>query len=133
LWVPTALVLLSSATMALAQRSARSGDGEGLTLRLGVTTLLGVAFVTAQVLIWQRLLADGLGIWRNVYGAIFYLLTGLHAFHMVTGVCALGFTFRRASLGAYTARSHMGVRLAAIYWHFLGGLWVFLFAILYLM
>lgn len=132
LWIPTALAVLSSVTLGLAQGSARRGDQPALVLRLGATTFLGLAFLGAQGLIWQGLFGEGLVIRHNVYGANFYVLTGLHALHMVSGVIALVVTLWRARAGRYTAGSHVGVRLTAMYWHFLGGLWVFLFAILYL-
>lgn len=133
LWVPTIVLLASSVTMALAVRSIRAGDVRGLRLRLSVTTLLGVLFVVAQIVIWRDLLYQGLTIRRNVYGANFYLLTGLHAFHVLSGLLALAFVWGKAVRGGYSRESHDGVRTCALYWHFLDGLWVFLFAVLYLL
>jgi hypothetical protein len=71
---------------------------------------------------------------ENVVGPIvfYFLMTGLHAFHMIIGegiLCAMLF---RTLLGSFSQRYHTPVELAGLYWHFVDTVWVFLFAIFYI-
>ncbi|MHC4392043.1 MAG: cytochrome c oxidase subunit 3 [Planctomycetota bacterium] len=132
LWAPTLILLVSSVTMHLAVRSARFGDQDGLTLRLFATFALGLAFCAVQAILWRDLFAAGLNVRGSVYGANFYLLTGLHAFHVAAGVIVLFSVWRKARAGRY-ARDATGVRMAAMFWHFVDFLWVVLFFVLYVL
>ena len=68
----------------------------------------------------------------NLYGFLFYLLTGLHALHVVGGLVPLAVTTARAWQGKYTAVAHAGVEHVALYWHFLDVIWLVLFGVLVL-
>jgi cytochrome c oxidase subunit 3 len=135
LWASTVLLLASGVTMHAALRSARAGDAARLRRRLHATTALGVAFLVVQVgcwWLWHRSVAgydessDG---FRLALTA-FYVLSGIHALHVVGGIAGLLFTSSRAVLGRYTAEHHTGVRACAMYWHFLDVVWIVLFALL---
>jgi heme/copper-type cytochrome/quinol oxidase subunit 3 len=69
----------------------------------------------------------------SLYAFGFYVLTGLHALHVIGGLVPLGITTAHARRGAYTASSHAGVDFIAMYWHFLGAVWLVLFVVLYLL
>ncbi len=132
LWVSTLVILASSVTMESARRAARAGRGRGLRTGMLLTTLLGVLFLASQTLNWFALVAAHLTAKANLYGFTFYILTGLHAAHVVGGLIPLAVVTARAFRGRYSAEFHPGVEYCAIYWHFLDVVWVVMFAVLML-
>jgi cytochrome c oxidase subunit 3 len=65
-------------------------------------------------------------------GGVFYMMTGMHAFHVLTGLIFLGIVWNNARKGLYTAEKHWGVEAAAVYWHFVDLVWIFFYPALYL-
>ena len=130
LWVSTLVLLVSSATMQAAVRAARAGRQSSLRWWMVATTLLGVAFLVSQTLNWFALVAVNLTARTNLYGFTFYLLTGLHAAHVIGGIIPLAVVSKRAWGGRYSAAFHPGVEYCKIYWHFLDVVWLILFAVL---
>lgn len=126
----TAVLLASSYFMYRAETSIQFGDRKGflngiiLTAVLGTTFLLGVIFYE-----WP---SSHLTVYDNVYGAVFYLMTGMHAFHVLTGVLFLGIIYRNGRKGVYTPEKYWPVEAAAIYWHFVDIVWFFFYPALYL-
>ena len=94
------------------------------TLILGVTFLLGVVLVEWQIAPFGP--ADG------QEGAIFFIMTGFHAFHVLTGVILLWWVYNNSKRGLYTPEQHWGVEAAAVYWHFIDVVWIFFYPALYL-
>lgn len=131
LWVSTAVIVLCSAAVHRAVVEIRNGRQKGLLTGLFATLGLGIAFLVLQAFNWLQLWAADLTPRRGLYGFTFYLLTGLHAVHVVGGLVPLGFTILRALQGRYSWASHTGVRLVAMYWHFLDIVWVVLFIALW--
>jgi cytochrome c oxidase subunit 3 len=68
----------------------------------------------------------------GVEGAVFYMMTGMHAFHVLTGVLFLGIILRNGARGLYSAERHWAVEAAANYWHFVDVVWIFFYPALYL-
>ncbi|RPJ46772.1 MAG: heme-copper oxidase subunit III, partial [Candidatus Latescibacterota bacterium] len=68
----------------------------------------------------------------GLFGFTFYMLTGLHAAHVIGGLGALALTAARAGQGRYTPESRAGVDACAVYWHFLDVVWIVLFAVLWI-
>ena len=64
--------------------------------------------------------------------AVFYMMTGMHAFHVLTGVIFLGVVLNNARKGLYTAENHWAVEAATVYWHFVDVVWIFFYPALYL-
>jgi cytochrome c oxidase subunit 3 len=137
LWVSTALILSSSATFEVARRALRRG-AEALYRRWLIASLaLGFGFLVAQLLAWRGLVGQGIYLATNPHSSFFYLLTGLHALHLVGGVAGLSYLMLRARREATVANNERGKKLARVdavglYWHFMDGLWVYLFALLFL-
>jgi cytochrome c oxidase subunit 3 len=126
LWISTCLLLVSSLALELARRSlrARRSPARWLLASLG----LGLAFLLAQALLWRHFLSAGIFPSSGAYGATFFALTGLHAAHVVFGIAWLA----RASVRALRLGPTAGpLELLAVYWHFMGCLWLALFAALY--
>lgn len=130
LWVSTFVLLASSITIHYALGAARTGDQPGVRWGMLLTTLLGVAFLCCQAWSWSQLYANQVGPRGSLYGWTFYMLTALHALHIIGGLIPLTITTVRARKGAYTSEEHTGVTLCAMYWHFLDAVWIVLFSTL---
>jgi cytochrome c oxidase subunit III len=125
LWLSTALILASSVTFERARRVFRKGAYRVASRFLIASACLGAAFLASQLTAWRALVRVGAYLSQNPHSSFFYLFTGLHALHLVGGLVALGFV-----LGRRAPRREV-VDVVAYYWHFLGGLWVALFGVLY--
>ncbi len=133
LWVSTGLLALSSwgAQRALG-RMRLSGCAAALPW-LRFSGALALAFLLVQVLNWRAVAAAHLGpATKNLYSFTFYLLTSLHALHVLGGVIFHAQVLHRARLGGYSQARHDGVRNLVVYWHFLGLTWIALYATLLL-
>jgi cytochrome c oxidase subunit III len=134
-FVSTAIIVLSSATMWWAQKAVAAGNAGGMRLGTLLTFFLGIAFCIVQVLAWGDLYGQGIvfaGKQSNVAGAILYVITAMHFLHIVGGLFALTVSSIKALANRYNSENHLGLSLTAIFWHFLGVLWVILFLFLYL-
>jgi cytochrome c oxidase subunit 3 len=130
LLLSTGILVASSAAIWVAEDGIRRGRQTALRGGLLVALALGAAFLVSQSLCWFFLVARNFTMKTNLYGFLFYLLTGLHALHVVGGLIPLGVTTTRAWQGRYTAAAHEGVAHVALYWHFLDAIWLVLFAVL---
>lgn len=127
LWVSTALLLLSSGALELARRSLKTARVGLLYRWLWVAALLGGAFLVSQLEAWRSLRRAGLYLPTHPHSSFFYLMTGAHGLHVLGGLVVLAYVIFQAARGVYTRRLHRSVGLCAVYWHFLGGLWLYLF------
>ena len=130
LWISTLLIVASSFSVQWAVRGIRRGLQGPLRLGLALTAALGVAFLVSQTLNWFGLVAINFTAKTNLYGFLFYLLTALHAIHVLGGLVPLGGVTACAFNGRYTAERHNPVEYTAMYWHFLDVVWLVLFAVL---
>jgi cytochrome c oxidase subunit 3 len=91
---------------------------------LGIVFLVGVVGVEWQIAPGSP--SDGAA-W-----SLFYIMTGFHAFHVLTGVLFLIIVYRNSRKGLYTAERHFPVEASAVYWHFVDVVWIFFYPALYL-
>ena len=130
----TFVLISSSATMASAVESARLARWK-LTVRFVLLTVVGGAiFLGMQAYEWAHLIAEGASLTHNTwgdsaFGSYFFLLTGFHGSHVLTGLIVLVATAVRASRGLSTDD---GIEMAGLYWHFVDLVWVFIFTLFYL-
>src|SRR5208337_2008524 len=89
LWVNTAVLLASSATLEMARKRLAKSDASGFRNLWRVTTVLGVLFLAGQLVAWRILAGQGIYLATNPASSFFYIFTGAHALHLVGGVCAL--------------------------------------------
>jgi cytochrome c oxidase subunit 3 len=131
LWVNTAILLTSSATLEMARKRLAKSDVSGFRKLWQVTTILGVLFLVGQLVAWRILAGQGIYLATNPASSFFYIFTGAHALHLLGGVCALLYVARR---NFDQAKVSLGVaaEVASYYWHFMDALWLFLLALLYL-
>lgn len=130
LWISTVLVLLLSLTLVLAERAVRADRGRDLTRLLSVALILAVAFLGAQLANWMQMAADSALPQQSLAAFGFWILTVLHAAHVLLGLVPLIFVLLRAGGGRYTAGDHEGVHLLAMYWHFLAATWIAILVVL---
>ena len=129
LWLNTALLLASSATIEIARRKHAAQDSGTFRGWWGITTLLGLAFLAGQILAWRQLAAAGMFLAANPSASFFYVFTGAHGVHLLGGVVALLYVAFRAWTHSRITQG-TAVDLVAVYWHFMDGLWVFLFLLI---
>jgi heme/copper-type cytochrome/quinol oxidase subunit 3 len=129
----TFILICSSATMVKGVEMALKGNRKGLLLWLGLTILIGAAFVGVQVYEYFVLLEAGNLPNVDIFWSTFYAMTGFHGLHVIVGVIWLIGIWIGALRGTYTKESHLRVELAGLYWHFVDLVWVLLFTIVYLM
>ena len=129
--IMTACLVSSSAVLHWAERGIRQDQRGRLTAGLGMTIVLGVAFLLLQA----REYADKLKHFRpqeHAYASLFYTITGFHGVHVAAGILLLGYTLLRAARGHFTAEEHVGVSVTSLYWHFVDVVWLVILTSLYL-
>jgi cytochrome c oxidase subunit 3 len=132
LWVTTAILLISSLTMHWALRSVKAGNMQTAKITLGLTLLFGVAFLIGQVRVWQVLVANEVYFVGNPGGSFLYVLTGFHGVHLISGLIYLLVMFIMILRDKINAERTLPMELSTTYWHFLDGLWLYLFVFLLL-
>jgi cytochrome c oxidase subunit 3 len=130
--VNTVFLLASAATIRVALRGARRGDGTHLVRWLGLTALLGAIFLAVQGYEWIELIQFGLTVSSSVYGGLFYTLIGFHALHVFGALVWLMVVFTLARHGRYAKDRYLGVQTCAMYWTFVVALWPALYGLVYL-
>jgi cytochrome c oxidase subunit 3 len=131
LWISTAILLVSSVTMQWAVESARRNRSDALRVSTLATTILGVGFLVSQAANWLHWIGLDATIRSSLYAYLFYVLTGLHAAHVIGGLVPLVVVTVNAWYGRYSSAFHSGVRQCAVYWHFLGVVWLVLFGLIH--
>ena len=103
-----------------------------ITFMLGLGFLLGVVLVEWRLAAHEGLIATFGNRAVGPVGGVFYMMTGMHAFHVLTGLIFLAVVWNNARKGIYTALKHYPVEAAAVYWHFVDLVWIFFYPALYL-
>lgn len=135
LWLNTVVLLCSSASLELSRGAVMRQESQMAVRWLRLTVLLGAGFLIGQIAAWKSLVAQGVYVPTSPHSSFFYILTGLHGLHLIGGLALLIWVTGRVS-GTPTPANEDAQRwvgLAATYWHFLGGLWIFLFLVLRLL
>ncbi len=128
--IVTSVLLISSFFMNRAEVQISKGDRKGFITSTVITMLLGIAFLVGVVGFEWRLAPFGPA--DGAEGAVFYMMTGMHAFHVFSGVIFLFVILRNGIQGRYTPERHWAVEAAANYWHFVDVVWIFFYPALYL-
>jgi len=132
-YISTAIIIISSVTMNWTLSAAKKNDFKNIRLASFITLILGVAFVICQFKAWGVLVDQKIffaGKYSNASGSFLYALTGLHMAHLIGGILALMVVCIKSLLKRYNSENLLGIRLCAIFWHFLDGLWIYLFLFL---
>lgn len=128
----TVVLLISSFFMNRGETMMKNGDRKGFLKNTLITFLLGLGFLIGVVFVEWRLAAhEGLTASSGAAGAAFYMMTGMHAFHVFTGLILLAIVWFNGRKGLYDEK-HYPVEAAAVYWHFVDVVWIFFYPALYL-
>lgn len=129
----TAVLLVSSFFMNRGETYMANGDKKGFIINALITFILGLGFLLGVVLVeWPSAIAEGLTPSSGVAGAVFFMMTGMHAFHVFTGLIFLLVIVNNARKGIYSAEKYWGVEAVTVYWHFVDLVWIFFYPALYL-
>jgi cytochrome c oxidase subunit III len=131
----TFVLISSSATMAGAVESARQNRWDAVLKFVIATAVGGAVFLGMQAFEWTHVIREGARLNANpwgdrAFGAYFFLMTGFHGTHVLSGVIILLTTAIRSARRLSTAT---GVEMAGLYWHFVDLVWVFIFTLFYLL
>jgi cytochrome c oxidase subunit III len=129
----TACLLSSSATIHLAEKTLGRGNQGGFLAWWTATITLGVVFLGGTAFEWHDLMDRyHLTIGRNLFGTTYYTLVGLHAVHVSAGVIIMLIVLGLAIRRRVTTANRVGVGMVSWYWHFVDGVWVVVFTVVYL-
>jgi cytochrome c oxidase subunit III len=131
--VGTACLLSSSVTIHFAEVALRRGKRSVFLTLWGLTILLGAVFLTCTGKEWHDLICTyGLTISRNLFGSSYFTLVGFHALHVTVGLILLSTMFALACRREILEQSHTGVQVISWYWHFVDGVWIAVFTLVYI-
>lgn len=136
----TLVLLSSSLTMVFAVSASKRGRRGAARKWIVATMVLGLTFIVLHMMEWNHLIGEGLAPfnlpqeWQKawpgaspLFGSTFFGITGLHMFHVFTGVCYLGVVAARIK------KLNEDVEVAGLYWHFVDLVWMFVFPLIYLL
>ncbi|MDF1693963.1 MAG: cytochrome c oxidase subunit 3 [Zhongshania sp.] len=130
LWINSGVLVLASVAMQNAVYALRRDQSLRLLCSLAAGALLAMLFIILQISVWQFLQAMGYGVAANPANSYFYILTGLHALHLLGGLVALGRVVNSLRRDGDLQNRHAAIEACALYWHYLLGLWLVLFFML---
>jgi cytochrome c oxidase subunit 3 len=130
LWLNTGLLFLSSFTLQWTHNALKKDQVKKFKIGLFLGALLTVGFVYGQLTVWGQMQAEGYFLYSNPANAFFYVLTGIHALHILGGL----FVWLKIGVKFWSGAEHeelrLSVELCATYWHFLLLIWLILFALI---
>ena len=139
----TLVLIGSSLTMALAVRAAMLGQKKGQLINLSLTILLGCVFLVVKFFEYkakfEHHLVPGphfdatLEQGMQIFFSLYFMLTGVHAAHMVIGIIMMTVILTMAAKDSFNSEYYTPVEIAGLYWHFVDIVWIFLFPLLYLL
>jgi cytochrome c oxidase subunit 3 len=141
--VNTFVLVTSSFTVAMGLDAVAKGNGKRTGVLFGLSIAMGLVFMALKGVEYRhhflhaelpgRLYGGHIaGSGGSMFFALYFLITGLHALHVVIGMTVLGVIGARAWLGKYDAQHHVPVELAGLYWHLVDLIWIFVFPLIYL-
>ena len=126
----TFVLLASSAALEAARAAQRRGRSRNLRQWIAAGAFLGLAFLGGQLVAWRQLAAQGVYLPSSAYSSFFFMLTAVHAVHLVGGILALGYLVWRVSRYQRRRIEDGFLNGCVVYWHFVDGVWVFLYLLL---
>ncbi len=128
----TAVLLSSSLTNWLADRSLQRQNQRGLVVWLSATVVLGAIFLVGQAWEYAQLLGDQVTVSRNLFGSTFFTLTGFHGLHVFVGLVALTTVAVMAGRGWFRGPRSGAIESISLYWHFVDVVWIVIFTLIYI-
>ena len=131
LWINTVVLLLSSVTIELGRRAFESWRPLAFRKWMSVTFFFGALFIAGQFLAWRQLAEQGIFLGSNPHSSFFYVLTSVHAVHVLGGIAALLYVMVQSWRYRLTPGVSSAPALCATYWHFVDAVWIYLFVVLF--
>lgn len=129
--INTVIIVISSLTMHLAYLAGKKDDLGRIKWMLLGTVILGLLFLVGQYISWSALVENNVFFVSNyASGSFIYVFTGLHGLHLVSGIIFLLITFISSLKSNVHSKKLVQIEMCMTYWHFLGGLWVYLYIFL---
>jgi len=125
-WVSTAVIIISSITLQMALRSFKQREMNQFRSLIGLTLLLGAAFLVLQWMGFQQLWEQKITFKGSGAGQFLYVIFGLHALHVIGGLLALFVMLFKEFVGKTKLYSSVPVEVMATYWHFVDFLWIYI-------
>ncbi|HKK11660.1 MAG TPA: cytochrome c oxidase subunit 3 [Flavobacteriaceae bacterium] len=132
-FISTAIIIVSSISLVLAKRALKANNRPMTTLWLLVTLMLGIAFISSQLVGFGQIISAGYyftGPTSNVTMSFIYIIAVAHIVHVVAGLISLIVVIFNHFKQKYNASKMLGFELSATFWHFVDVLWLFLFLFL---
>ncbi|WP_332919948.1 cytochrome c oxidase subunit 3 [Persicobacter psychrovividus] len=126
----SALIVCSSVTAQLAYHFAKKDQLAKVKMMLVASAVLGIAFIYGQLLAWDDLMAMNINFVGNPAGSFIYVFTGVHVAHLVSAIVFLLIMLYAAFRFKVHSRKLDRMEMFVTYWHFLGGLWIYLYVFL---
>ncbi len=123
--INTLILLSSSGFVYMAERCIRNNRRKMTTFWLAFAALAGVVFVGIQLGEWHR---KPYGLSSNLYGSLYFTITGFHMLHVIAGLFVLGFLSLWTWLGYFDERRYEAISIGGLYWHFVDVVWLFVFS-----
>ncbi len=132
----TVVLLVSSVSMNLSETAMEHGDRRTFMGGLVVTFVLGLLFLVGVMIfewgLFPSIYEGHLTPSGDVFGAVVFGMTGMHALHVITGLAFIGIVWNLGRKGHFSKEEHWGVEACAIYWHFVDLVWIFFYPAIYL-
>ncbi|MCB0495244.1 MAG: cytochrome c oxidase subunit 3 [Cyclobacteriaceae bacterium] len=130
LLISTIILVLSSVSVQWAVSAAKKKELSKTRFGLSITLLLGTIFLISQVWVWSILVQEQVYFVGNPGGSFLYVLMGVHAFHLISGLIYLLIMLVRTFKEDKASKLQFQLGMSATYWHFLDGLWIYLYVFL---
>jgi len=131
--INTFILLGSSIPIRFAGRAIAQGNQRNFKLFLFLTILMGAAFLGGQLYEYSDLFGQHFTPQATIFGSSFFTLTGFHGLHVTVGLIFLLIVLLRGLRGDFTAKKHWAAQAGEMYWHFVDGVWVVVFTLVYLL
>ena len=133
IWLNTVLLLVSSVTVEIARRRFNQWKPIAFRKWMWATAILGSGFLVGQFMAWNQLAAQGIFVSSHPHSSFFYVLTGVHAVHILGGLGALAYVLFLATRYRLTPGDSSSPELSATYWHFVDLVWIYLLVVLFVL
>jgi cytochrome c oxidase subunit 3 len=127
--INTLILLSSSGFVWLCERFVKRGRVRPAVISMIVAIVLGIVFVGIQLHEWH---AHPYGLTSNLYGSLYFTITGFHMAHVLVGLVVLILLCTWTALGYFEAHRHAALTIGGLYWHFVDVVWLFIFTTIYL-
>ncbi len=131
-YVTSVIIVISSITMQWAFLASKKDQIKMVKALMLITSVLGLFFLVGQFFGWKQLVANSIYLVGNPSGSFLYILTGLHGLHIISAIIFLLIMLSASFKGKVHSGNMTKMEMCTTYWHFLGGLWLYLFVFLLL-